>query len=126
MTAIHLLFAWWWFVAGLVSGAVQGLFFHREDWMGGYGSWRRRMTRLGHIAFFGTGLLNATFSLSLAGGPTTGAWEQIASASLLAGAVAMPTVCYLSAWRKPMRHLFFIPVTLLLAGTLATAITLSR
>ena len=31
---------------GVVSGAVIGMFFHREDWMGGYDSYRRRLTRL--------------------------------------------------------------------------------
>ena len=29
------------------------------------------------------------------------------------GAVTMPLVCLLSAWRKAMRHLFFIPVACL-------------
>ena len=30
---------------------------------------------------------------------------------LIAGAVTMPLVCYLAAWRKPLRHLFCVPVT---------------
>ena len=28
---------------------------------------------------------------------------------LIVGAVTMPTVCYLSAWKPVFRHLFFIP-----------------
>ena len=28
---------------GCAAGAVQGLFFHREDWLGGYHSWPRRI-----------------------------------------------------------------------------------
>ena len=43
----------------------------------------------------------------------------------VAGAVSMPTVCFLSAWRKPLRHLFFIPVLSLIgaaAGALAQVV----
>ena len=28
----------------------------------------------------------------------------------------MPLVCYLSAWRKPFRHLFFIPAGSVILG----------
>jgi hypothetical protein len=28
----------------------------------------------------------------------------------------MPLVCYLAAWRPPMRHLFFLPVGCVLVG----------
>ena len=87
-------------------GAGIGLFFHREDFWGGYNSWRRRLARLGHIAMAALGMLNIIYSLA----PATSA---AAGNVLLAGALAMPTVCFLCAWRKPLRHLFFIPVTLL-------------
>ena len=45
--------AWIGILLGFVAGVVLGFFFHREDWLGGYHSWRRRMVRLGHISFFG-------------------------------------------------------------------------
>jgi hypothetical protein len=57
--------AWIAILVGLISGTVLGVFFHDERWMGGYASWRRRMVRLGHIAFLGTGLLNLAFALSV-------------------------------------------------------------
>ena len=44
---------------------MQGLGFHRDDCMGGYGSWRRRLTRLGHIAFFGTAMINLAFAFTV-------------------------------------------------------------
>ncbi len=53
MQLVNLYFAWVWMLAGMLSGAVIGLFFHRADWPGGFDSWRRRMVRLGHIAFLG-------------------------------------------------------------------------
>jgi hypothetical protein len=39
------------------------------------------------------------------------------SVAFVVGAVAMPTVCFLSAWRDSFRHLFFIPVLSLLVAT---------
>ena len=105
------LFAGWAGMAfGVISGAVIGFFFHREGWMGGYQAYRRRMIRLGHISFFGLGFLNLFFSLTCALYPFPVFWEQIASVSLIIGAVAMPTSCFLSAWKPAFQKLFPIPV----------------
>ncbi|MEX0777828.1 MAG: hypothetical protein WD042_19170 [Phycisphaeraceae bacterium] len=112
----NLIIAWVWFCTGLTSGAVQGLFFHDEHWLGGYASWRRRLTRLGHISFLGTGLLNAMWAVSLWMNQADDWTAQLASVLLIVGAVAMPAVCYLAAWKKPLRHLFFIPVASLIIG----------
>jgi hypothetical protein len=113
MREINLQVAWLAILVGLITGTVFGLFFHRESWMGGYGSWRRRMIRLGHISFFGTGFLNLAFILS-AEHLRLAAPPPLASAAFVLGAVAMPTVCFLSAWRDTFRHLFFIPVVSLI------------
>ena len=115
MGEANLVAGWIGIVLGMAAGAVQGLFFHRDDWMGGYAGWRRRMTRLGHISFFGLAFINIGYALTLralapeAPNPWPGPL-------LIAGAATMPLVCYLSAWRKGVRHLFPIPVTALLAG----------
>jgi len=125
MEVMNLQFAWLWFLAGIVSGSLQGLFFHREGWLAGYGSWRRRLTRLGHISFFGTGLLNLAFFLSILSlQPHSFSPTVIAAASifLLLGAVTMPLTCYLAAWRQPLRHLFPLPVLSLGAGIGVTAL----
>jgi len=105
--------AWLGILAGLLFGALTGMFFHHDEWLGGYGSWRRRMTRLAHIAMIGTGLLNLAFVFSV---QYLGLEEApaLASAMFILGAVTMPTVCLLAAWRKGMRHLFFVPVASLL------------
>ena len=115
MSDINAVSAWLCIVAGVVAGAMGGLFFHDPHWLGGYGSWRRRMVRLGHIAFFGIGLLNLSFSLTIHGlhwpAPPAGVCWALASAGVL-----MPATCYLAAWRAPLRHLFAIPVACVLAG----------
>jgi len=106
---------WVGMLGGVISGALIGLFFEREDWMGGYTSFRRRLTRLGHIAFFGLGFLNILFGLTTRGLPET-AWLATASWALVVGAAAMPVCCFLSAWRKGFARLFPIPVTAVSIG----------
>ena len=91
-----------------MSGAIIGLWFHRDDFAGGYGSLRRRMWRLGHIALAALGMLNLLFSM----GPTQ---LGITSWLLISGSIAMPLVCFATAWKTSARHLFFIPVSLLFA-----------
>lgn len=101
---------WLGMLGGVVSGAAMGLLFHNEAWLGGYGSHARRLVRLGHISFFGIGFLN--FMLGLTAGPL-GLSESAtgwATKGLLLAAVGMPACCFLTAWRKPFRHLFPIPV----------------
>jgi hypothetical protein len=105
---INIYAAWIGFLLGCAAGAISGLFFHREDWLGGYASWPRRMIRLGHIAFFGIGFLNLGFGLTsqmlgINSGLTIPSWLFIV------GAVTMPVVCYMSAWKPYFRHIFFIP-----------------
>jgi hypothetical protein len=107
--------AWIGFFLGCLAGAITGLFFHNNDWLGGYGAWRRRMIRLAHIAFFGIGLLNLSFALT-ARSLGFEAGLQPTSALLIVGAVAMPLVCYLSAWKMAFRHLFFIPAISVTVG----------
>lgn len=101
---------WAGMLAGILSGAFLGLFFHADDWMGGYGSYRRRLTRLGHISFFGLGFLNLLFGLSATPMRLSGLSLRLASWSCIVAALTMPACCFLAAWRKTLRHLFPIPV----------------
>ena len=97
-------------LGGVISGAAVGLFFHDDAWMGGYGSYRRRLTRLGHISFFGLGFVNLMFAFSIRAVEIPLFEARLASWCFIAGLVAMPLCCFLTAWRKPLRHLFPIPV----------------
>ncbi|MCL2640567.1 MAG: hypothetical protein FWD53_06965 [Phycisphaerales bacterium] len=106
---------WAMLLTSFAVGAIVGLSFWRENFMGGYGSWRRRMVRLGHIALAALGILNMVYGL--AGVPVTGTWQaQGAGMGLLIGGVAMPTVCFLAAWRMDWRHGFVIPVCALVGA----------
>ncbi len=111
----NLLAGWIGFLAGAATGALMGLCFHREDWLGGYGSFPRRMIRLGHIACFGLGLINILFALTVTTLPPAPI-AQVASTLLIVGMITMPLNCFLTAWQKPFRHAFFIPAGSTLIG----------
>ena len=116
MTAdLNILAAWLGILAGVSVGVVQGLYFHREDWLGGYGSWRRRLMRLGHVSFFGIALLNLAFAWTV-GNPGWCPASSLPAAALVSAQALMPIVCYLAAWRQPMRRLFFLPVACVFVG----------
>jgi hypothetical protein len=110
---INWYFGWISILGAFVTGAIIGLFFYRDDFLGGYGSFRRRMLRLGHIAQAALGLLNVVagnsqmFSVD---------YPLLAQWSLVAGGISMPLICFLSAWRPGFRHLFFVPVVSLLTA----------
>ncbi|MDG2122847.1 MAG: hypothetical protein P8J87_04065 [Verrucomicrobiales bacterium] len=114
--------AWIGMLLGVLSGALIGLFFHREEWMGGYSSFRRRLTRLGHISFFGLGFINFFVAISHQIAGVTTAMAYPAAVAFTVGAATMPTCCFLSAWKKPFRHLFFIPVTGVATGIVLTLV----
>ncbi|MDH5765213.1 MAG: hypothetical protein OEZ38_04285 [Gammaproteobacteria bacterium] len=112
----HIVVGWSSMLGGAISGALIGLFFHKQDWAGGYGSFRRRLMRLGHIAFFGLGILNILFALSLEVLALPASQSAIASVGFLVAVIVMPLCCFLTAWRDYFRHLFFIPVLAVVAG----------
>jgi hypothetical protein len=116
---INFVAGWLLVLAAFATGAVIGLSFHREDFLGGYNSFPRRLLRLGHIACAALGLMNVLFSIGPwpAPGSTLG---TVASAAFIVGGVSMPVVCFLTAWRKPFRHIFAVPVTALFVGVIAT------
>lgn len=112
----NLWLAWLWILLGFLSGMVLGMFFHREEWLGGYGSLRRRMYRLGHISFFGLGAVNLFFWLTLKFGSLTGASVGIASAAFLIGAITMPICCVVMAHFPKLHLIFAVPVISLIIG----------
>lgn len=117
MEIINFHAAWIGIVLGFIAGAVIGLFFHDDKWVGGYHSWPRRMMRLGHISFFGIAFINFAYSFSIR-------VFNIHSATIypsyffIIGAITMPLICFLSAYKKGFRHLFPIPVISLLIGAI--------
>jgi hypothetical protein len=113
---VNFVIGWTAMVAGALSGAAIGLYFHDDGWLGGYASFPRRMLRLGHIAFFGLGIINVLLALSLTATHIPSAYAQVASGGFALAAATMPTCCFFTAWRRSFRHLFPIPVLAVIAG----------
>jgi len=110
---------WLLVLLAFLTGAALGLGFQREGFWGGYGSFRRRLARLGHIALAALGMMNVLYGMSPA--PPRNTWQSaVASWCFVAGGAAMPLVCFLAAWRKGYARLFFIPVALLMAAVVCT------
>jgi hypothetical protein len=109
-------FGWLWIGMGFTTGICLGLGFQREDFLGGYASWRRRMVRLGHVAFYALGLLNILFAFSLPRFGLGHQWALLISWCFILGAIGMPACCFLCAWRKSLARAFPFPVLLLLTG----------
>ena len=113
---LHIFTGWVAMLFGALSGATIGLYFHEDDWAGGYNSFRRRMLRLGHISFFGLGFVNLLYGLALTVVPLSATQSNVASTGFIIGVNTMPLCCFLSAWRKPFRHFFAIPVLGVITG----------
>jgi hypothetical protein len=119
---INLVLAWVWILLGFVSGLGLGFFFHRENWLGGYNSLKRRLYRLAHISFFGLGVVNLCFYFTERAVSAPGSTLILASWLFVAGALSMPACCLVMAHFPRTRLLFSIPVlSLVLAGVLTIA-----
>lgn len=118
---------WGWSLVllGFASGAVLGLGFDREGFLGGYGGWRRRLVRLGHVACVMLGVLQLLAALT----PMAGDRTRLASACWAlwrVGSFSMPLVCFLSAWKFPLRRLFVLPVACLVSAASLTIALAAR
>jgi hypothetical protein len=100
-------------------GAVLGLKFHGEDWMGGYASLKRRLYRLGHVSFFGLAIINLLFFFTATYLSLDGACILVASWGFVIGAISMPVCCLIMAHHPGLKALFVLPVSsLIIAGAL--------
>src|SRR5271157_647095 len=122
----NLFLAWLWILLGFVSGMWLGLFFHDENWLGGYGSFKRRLYRLGHISFFGLGAVNLLFSVTVRGFSMAGALIHWASMAFIVGAIAMPVCCVIMAHYPKARMLFAVPVVSLITGGALTLMEVAK
>lgn len=116
---LNLLFAWAWIVAGFASGLIMGLFFNREQWLGGYTSLKRRLFRLTHISFFGLGAVNLMYYFTARFALTVSGWQEIAAWGFVVGGITMPLACVIMACWTRAKGVFAVPViSLLLSGVL--------
>ncbi len=117
---LNLMLAWLWVILGCGGGFGLGTGFHREEWLGGYASFKRRLYRLGHISFFGLAILNLMFYLTVQSCDPASVGIAIAGWAFITGAVLLPACCLIMAHQPRLRVLFLVPVLSLLMGALLT------
>jgi hypothetical protein len=117
---LNLVLAWTWILAGFLSGMLLGLGFHKEEFLGGYTSHKRRLYRLGHISFFGLGLLNFMFYLTATKSAAAASAWTAASLAFFIGGITMPICCVLMAHNRNLQLIFSVPVISLIIGAVLT------
>ena len=111
MQSINIAGGWILISTGVLSGLALMPVFLKDDIMGGYGSFRRRFTRLGHIAFVVLGVINIMCGL-MGQGDNWG---------LLAGAIGMSAGCLISAFWEPFKFVLVIPALMILYACIQLA-----
>jgi len=114
------LFGWVAILASLGMGLFMGVKFRREDWLGGYGAFPRRMVRLAHVALAALGMLNILFAESLTRLHLRSDLATLASLAFITAAILMPTCCLCLAARRRHFGIFALPVGSLAAGLILT------
>lgn len=122
ITHANLILAWLWIALGFTSGAVLGFNFRffSNDWQNGYDSLRRRLLRLGHIAFFGLAIINLMFHFTVATFAHSSQLVRISSWAFIVGTFTMPIFCFIMAFYPKLKNLFYIPVISLVTGGFLT------
>ena len=113
-------FGWCSVLGGIALGLYMGRKFEREDWLGGYHAFPRRMVRLAHIALVAIGILNIQFAQSQARLRLNPALQTVASLALMSAAVLMPACCLWIAPRRRHFEIFAAPVACLAGGVMLT------
>ena len=113
--ASNRLVAWTGFCLGVASGALMGLWafdgpLDVPGWIGKYGDTSRRLLRLGHIAFFGIGILNLLLVRELPLLQVGYRVKAVAAWCMNAANIFLPFTLIAAAVLAPLKYLLPLPV----------------
>lgn len=99
---------------GALTGLVMGLWSFDgpvavPGWLGEYGATPRRLARLGHIAFFGLGILNVLLAGEL--GRLGERGRRWAGAAMNLGNIGLPLVLFAASVVPVLKYLLPLPAT---------------
>jgi hypothetical protein len=87
---------------GLATGLLLALVARREGGWGGYGSFRRRAARLGHVALVMLPLIGGFYALALEGRPHGAGALAWAVPLWIAGGLGLVAALFAAAWRPSL------------------------
>jgi len=101
-------------VFGAGSGLLLGLWSFdgpvpTPAWLGDYGDTARRLVRLGHIAFFGLGMLNVLIARELPRLVLDKGVKRIASRAMNFGNIFLPLTLFAAGAYHPLKYLMPVP-----------------
>ncbi len=124
MTSSNRTVGWVSLTVGAGTGLVLGLWSFDGPmavpaWIGEYGDTSRRMVRLGHIAFFGLGILNILLARELP--RLSDRTRRIASPAMNFGNAFLPLTLFASAVYPPLKYLMPFPALAVFLALVAAA-----
>lgn len=113
-------------VAGAGTGLLMGLWSFDgpvpvPDWIGDYDATARRLIRLGHIAFFGLGILNLLLARELSRLALTQRLVRAAARSMNFGNIFLPVTLFAAAAYHPLKYLLPFPAVSVFVALCITA-----
>lgn len=107
---------------GLAAGALLGPVARRTDGWGGYGSFRRRALRLGHVSLVMLPLLSGFYGLCADNLGTVPRLAQVGAPLWVAASLALSAALGLAAWRERLAsRLLPLPAAATIAGAILLA-----
>jgi hypothetical protein len=123
----NLAIGWSSLAAGALTGLVLGLWSFGgpmpvPEWLGDYSSLPRRLMRLGHIAFFGLGILNIlmAWQISIA---RHNRYNRTALVSMNFGNLFLPPTLMAAALFEPLKYLMSFPAFAVSLALVIVALT---
>ncbi len=108
------LVGWTSMAVGATTGLMMGLWsfngpMDTPTWLGEYADVSRRLARLGHIAFFGLGILNVLLAGELMRSTLSDAARRVALATMNFGNIFLPVTLFAAAAYHPAKYLLPVP-----------------
>src|SRR5688572_4253749 len=107
---------------GPLTGLLLGLVARREDGWGGYGSFRRRAARLGHVALVMLPLIAGFYGLALRALPASEPVARVGAWLWVVGGPALALALFAAAWRPRLCAALPVPALAVTAGATCFAL----
>ena len=118
-------FGWIWILAGLIVGAIMGMWSFNGPMpspVGDYTSLPRRMLRLSHIAFIALAIINILYGYEVDKIQLKNKLKRLGSMCMIYGAISMPIFLIAAAFFEPLKYLTMISTTLVIIAVAIMAI----